>query len=65
MMRYILHFACCACRLLHTRCFDDQQNDEDTVTVTVAADHNAGKPEQARVSTVRISCVHNIVFKLR
>ena len=61
MMRYILHLAC---RLLHTQCFDDQQN-EDIVTVTVAADHNAGKPEQARVSTVRISCVHNIVFKLR
>ena len=40
---------------MHSLCFDDQQNDEDRMTV--GADQNTGKPGKPSISTVRISVI--------
>ena len=47
---------------MHSLYFDDQQNDEDRVTV--GADQNTGKPGKPSISTVRIFCDHNILTVL-
>ena len=47
---------------MHSLYFNDQQNDEDRVTVD--ADQNTGKPGKPSISTVRIFCDHNILTVL-